>query len=650
MPQKTLPIIRRSVANSIKQLQSTFQTDSKTQGCRPLRYESLEDRRVLSATGLSPEIDPGTVDSGFVSGGYDSTDQIQADEISRIVVEVNGIQQELTATNNLLLVVEGDTIEVVEIDFQSDSTTGVFASEGYVNKISDLTSASLIDYNDGRFSQREANQEATGGKGTITGLSGEWSVETGWDRLTVNLMHYTDDSSEVAGRFFVNLSVGQPDFEFDLETLDQIKTQEIYAGDEVSIPAAWMNTLGGRFHNYAEVDIYLASNMDEIVWAGAAVGNVDADNEVRGEFLNNRSDDPFSERWTPEVEGKYVLKYYLDPEGATAETNEDNNEYEIRLAIKSKALPVANDDRFDGDTASMDVLENDTTGSEVSDLQVSEFTQPDHGEVSLNDDGTMQYTPDEGFSGVDKFEYSVTDGSLVSDSATVTVMVEKSLEVEANIIGAEDSNIALNIETNYDSVLISGVPKNAELSQGKVDKHGVAHIESDNLDGLTITPPPHSDADFQLTVTPVDDGVELVESNQVINVVVAPEVDSGRVVFSDFGIVAGKKGAVPVLSYFADRDGSEEHQLTLVGIPDFMELSNGQKTGSNWQLSAEDLDGLKIESSKTDISEWTEYRGRYAYQPFNISFELTSMESAGSEAVTRNGEFTIYAWQKKNSK
>ena len=97
---------------------------------------------------------------------------------------------------------------------------------------------------------------------------------------------------------------------------DQIQSQEISVGDEVSIPAGWMNILEGRFHNYAEVDIYHASNMNEIVWAGAAVGNVDAENSVTGEFLNTRSEDPFTERWSPKMEGKYVLKYYLDPEKA----------------------------------------------------------------------------------------------------------------------------------------------------------------------------------------------------------------------------------------------------------------------------------------------------------------------------------------------
>ena len=125
----------------------------KTKNSRPLRYESLEDRRVLSASGLGLEASAVTNDSGFVaSGDYGLVDQIQSDEILRMVVEVNGVQQELNSQNNLLQLVAGDRVEVVDIEFHSDSEVGVFASEGYINKISDLTSASLVDYNDGRFS------------------------------------------------------------------------------------------------------------------------------------------------------------------------------------------------------------------------------------------------------------------------------------------------------------------------------------------------------------------------------------------------------------------------------------------------------------------------------------------------------------------
>ncbi len=444
----------------------------KTKNSRPLRYESLEDRRVLSASGLGLEASAVTNDSGFVaSGDYGLVDQIQSDEILRMVVEVNGVQQELNSQNNLLQLVAGDRVEVVDIEFHSDSEVGVFASEGYINKISDLTSASLVDYNDGRFSSRDANQEATGGEGTIAGLKGAWVVESGWDRMTINLMHYTADSTEVAGRFFVQMNVGQPDFQFDFSAIDKIQSQEISVGDEVSIPAGWMNVLEGRFHNYAEVDIYHASNMDEIVWAGAAVGNVDAENSVTGEFLNTRSEDPFTERWSPKMEGEYVLKYYLDPENATAEANEDNNEYEIRLTVKSDAAPVANNDKFESHTESLDVLKNDAPANDADELKVAKFTQAEHGKVSLNEDGTLNYTPKRGFSGVDEFQYAVTDGTQVSNAATVSVHVKKSLEVDAKAIGQEDSAIEIGIRTNYESVLISGIPQSAELSQGKmVDK------------------------------------------------------------------------------------------------------------------------------------------------------------------------------------
>ncbi len=147
-------------------------------------------------------------------------------------------------------------------------------------------------------------------------------------------------------------------------------------------------------------------------------------------------------------------------------------------------------------------------------------------------------------------------------------------------------------------------------------------------------------------MTPVDNGVAQAESTKTIAVVVTPEVDGGEIVFSDFGIVAGKKGNVPLWSHFADRDGSESHQLNLEGIPDFMELSNGQKVGSTWQLTATDLDKLKISSDKTDISEWTEYSGKYAYKPFTVTFELKSKDSDSREVTTSSGSFQIYAWQK----
>jgi hypothetical protein len=365
--------IRRLVGESVATLRSMLaaETDSdRPTNSRNLRFESLEQRRVLSGDGLGGDA---SSDSGFVAPEDDSSvyGLPQDDAISYVKLVVNGTEfHELTPGNSLLEVTRGDSVEVVEIGIETTDETGVFAAEGYVNKIGDLTSASLIDYNDGRFSDPSRDFAATGGNGAILGLNNSWEVQDGWDRMTINLMHYDVDSTEVAGRFFVSLQVGVPDFEFDVEHLETVLGQEIHVGDEVSIPARWINNLDGNFHNYAEVDIYHASDTETIVWAGALVGNANADHSIEGEFLNTRDDDPFSEKWTPEISGEYVLKYYLDPEHVASEASEENNQYEIRLNVKEPAsAPEAVDDSFEVRERldNLNVMENDipTHGSEL---------------------------------------------------------------------------------------------------------------------------------------------------------------------------------------------------------------------------------------------------------------------------------------------
>ena len=360
--------IRREVGNSsyLKNLNGSQKPEVPT-NARTLRFESLEDRRVLSATGFeSVAPDTNLDNSAFVSSVEESNFGFQQDEaISSLTLLVNGEERRLSDADNVLNLVVGDTVEVSEIAFSSNAQEGVFAAEGYINKIGDLTSASLIDYNDGRFSDSSRDFAANGGDGVVAGLNNSWTVEAGWDRLTLNLIHYTEAATDVAGRFFVNLQVGQPDFAFDTEVLDQVTQQEITVGDQVVIPGGWFNNRGtGLFHNYAEVDIYHDSNPDAVIWAGALVGNVG--DSVEGEFVNTRANDGFSERWTPDAPGEYTLRYYIDPENSAAELDESNNFYEIKLTVKGEAQPaepavaqiVALDDTLEaGD--SLNVVEND---------------------------------------------------------------------------------------------------------------------------------------------------------------------------------------------------------------------------------------------------------------------------------------------------
>jgi len=48
---------------------------------------------------------------------------------------------------------------------------------------------------------------------------------------------------------------------------------------------------------------------------------------------------------------------------------------------------------------------------------------PDHGDLTLGDDGSFTYTPDQDYFGFDSFTYRASDGTDVSDEATVTIEI-----------------------------------------------------------------------------------------------------------------------------------------------------------------------------------------------------------------------------------
>ena len=71
----------------------------------------------------------------------------------------------------------------------------------------------------------------------------------------------------------------------------------------------------------------------------------------------------------------------------------------------------------------IDVLGNDSDPDGDS-LSVRLSIPPDRGTAKVNVDDTIDYTPEEGFIGMDSFKYRIRDGTGGSDSATVTVLVE----------------------------------------------------------------------------------------------------------------------------------------------------------------------------------------------------------------------------------
>ena len=99
--------------------------------------------------------------------------------------------------------------------------------------------------------------------------------------------------------------------------------------------------------------------------------------------------------------------------------------------------PVANDDAAEteeGVPITIDVLANDTDID--GDALTVTSASADNGTVEINEDGTLTYTPDEGFDGEDTITYTVEDPSGESSTATVDVTV---VDSNADPIANEDS-------------------------------------------------------------------------------------------------------------------------------------------------------------------------------------------------------------------
>ncbi len=89
--------------------------------------------------------------------------------------------------------------------------------------------------------------------------------------------------------------------------------------------------------------------------------------------------------------------------------------------------PVANDDKAetyeDQPIEKIKVLDNDSD-IDKDPLTIKEVTQPSHGKVEINAEGTtLKYTPEPNYYGIDSFTYTAQDPDGSSDTATVEVKI-----------------------------------------------------------------------------------------------------------------------------------------------------------------------------------------------------------------------------------
>ena len=97
------------------------------------------------------------------------------------------------------------------------------------------------------------------------------------------------------------------------------------------------------------------------------------------------------------------------------------------------------------------VLTNDTGTPAPTAQPIAAGPTSQGGSVTLNADGSFNYTPPSGFQGADTFTYTVTNGLSPNDSATVTINVDEgpSVTTTSPVGGATDVAQNTNITVNF---------------------------------------------------------------------------------------------------------------------------------------------------------------------------------------------------------
>ena len=252
----------------------------------------------------------------------------------------------------------------------------------------------------------------------------------------------------------------------------------------------------------------------------------------------------------------------------------------------------------------------------------------------------LTITPADDFSG--SFDLGVTatsaDGSDVA-TTTGSITVDVAGVADAPTLGVsdasgnEDSAIALNIDagladsTETLTITISGVPEGATLSVGTDNGDGTWTLTSDELEGISVTPPSDFSGSFDLEITAsTQDGTDIASVTDTVMVDVAGVADAPTLDVSDASGNEDNGIALDIDAALAD--SSETLTVTIRGVPNGAILSAGTDNGDGtWTLGSDQLDGLTITPA----------------DDFSGSFDLdvTASSADGSDVATTTGSITV---------
>jgi VCBS repeat-containing protein len=159
---------------------------------------------------------------------------------------------------------------------------------------------------------------------------------------------------------------------------------------------------------------------------------------------------------------------------------------ESNLATVSVTIAAVNDAPVAGDvyaTIAEDTPLLITLGSSVRDVDsinvtTQIVTNPAHGVLTLNNDGSYTYTPNANYNGTDSFTYQANDGAADSNLASVNINVtpvnDAPVTTDMNVITLEDNALLFDVRTSVSDVRQdTGEDPTHKREQPDMDRSGI---------------------------------------------------------------------------------------------------------------------------------------------------------------------------------
>lgn len=207
----------------------------------------------------------------------------------------------------------------------------------------------------------------------------------------------------------------------------------------------------------------------------------------------------------------------------------------------------------------------------------------------------------------------VTEDNASGQQATVTETIAVAVTADAdaplldvaNVTGSEDTDIPLSLSAALGDldgseiltgITITGLPEGATLSAGAVQPDGSVLLTVEDLQGLTIRPPPNFSGDIQLAIsaTALDGIIDSSEASASFTVTVSGVADTPTLELNDTAGNLAAQIPVDISSTLTDLDGSEELTVTISGLNGAILSAGTLNDDGTVTLSADELTGLTI--------------------------------------------------------